>query len=537
MYELRQCLNCLFMYFCYNIFQRYNDTKIMQISFKFIMYIFDAVSEALPEINTNGSACERWSSVENIVKAAAVSTIGLTAPTGRRDTPHCPEMAAMSAEQRKLKLWRQNTRDVNNKAALKLQRNAILHAMRRKARSNAEERLDRMASEVERLHDGAKMFRALREMTRRPATQLTFHDDAGRIISNSAEINTRVTDHFSRQFTDPTVDGLDAFAGEPSQLTRPITPEEVTLAIGKLNTGRASGHDDIPAEFLKCSAELISHTIANIFNDALQHHELLDIGKGVLILVQKPGKPTGPLTSLRPIVLLSVLRKTLSLIVLSRIAPKVDEYLSSSQSGFRRGRSTADVVFGYRWLCAKAQRHRVTVKFLGIDLSRAFDTIRRDKLLDTLQTFLDESELRMIRFDSYSPTPHSSPVYQQAIAWHLQRLSAHRKETASARYCSLFTLKLLSVTFGHVSQRGRQKMPPYHSMWSTPTIRISSVHLGHSSTTLSASHRCLGRLKMSPDPNNSPTSHSANYGQCGSDVHTSVYNCVYDCMRRSLSRC
>ena len=358
----------------------------------------DAVSEALPEINTNASASERWSSVENIVKEAAESTIGLTAPTGRRDTPHCPEMAAMSAEQRKLKLWRQNTRDANNKAILKLQRNAILHAMRRKARSNTEERLDRMASEVERLHDGAKMFRAVREMTRRPATQLTFHDDAGRIISNSTEINTRVTDHFSRQFTDPTVDRLDAFTGEPSQLTRPITPEEVTLAIGKLNTGRASGHDDIPAEFLKCSAELLSHTIANIFNDALQHHELLDIGKGVLILVQKPGKPTGPLTSLRPIVLLSVLRKTLSLIVLSRIAPKVDDYLSSSQSGFRRGRSTADVVFGYRWLCAKAQRHRVTVEFLGIDLSRVFDTIRRDKLLYTLQTFLDESELRMIRF-------------------------------------------------------------------------------------------------------------------------------------------
>ena len=56
------------------------------------------------------------------------------------------------------------------------------------------------------------------------------------------------------------------------------------------------------------------------------------------------------------------------------------------------------MVFGYRWLSAKAQRHRVTVEFLGIDLSRAFDTIHRDKLLDTLQTFLGESELRMIRF-------------------------------------------------------------------------------------------------------------------------------------------
>ena len=76
----------------------------------------------------------------------------------------------------------------------------------------------------------------------------------------------------------------------------------------------------------------------------------------------------------------------------------MDNFLSPSQSGFRRGRSTADVVFGYRWLCAKVQRQRVTIEFLCIDLSRAFDTIRRDKLLEVLQSFIDEPELRMIRF-------------------------------------------------------------------------------------------------------------------------------------------
>ena len=76
----------------------------------------------------------------------------------------------------------------------------------------------------------------------------------------------------------------------------------------------------------------------------------------------------------------------------------MDNFLSPSQSGFRRGRSTADVVFGYRWLCVKVQRQRVTIECLCIDLSRAFDTIRRDKLLEVLQSFLDEPELRMIRF-------------------------------------------------------------------------------------------------------------------------------------------
>ena len=112
----------------------------------------------------------------------------------------------------------------------------------------------------------------------------------------------------------------------------PITPGEVQRAISKLNSGRACGHDDLPADLLKSTADLIAPAIAENFNDALEHHEPLDIGKGVLILLQKPGKPVGPLTSVRPIVLLSALRKTLPLVVLSRIATKVDNFLSPSSS-------------------------------------------------------------------------------------------------------------------------------------------------------------------------------------------------------------
>ena len=99
----------------------------------------------------------------------------------------------------------------------------------------------------------------------------------------------------------------------PSPLAMPITQVEVQRAISKLNSGRACGHDDLPADLMKSTADLIASSITIIFNDALEHHEPLDIGKGVLILLQKPGKPVGPLTiiSVRPIVLLSALRKTL----------------------------------------------------------------------------------------------------------------------------------------------------------------------------------------------------------------------------------
>ena len=103
------------------------------------------------------------------------------------------------------------------------------------------------------------MFRAVREMTRKP---VAIHDNSGRTICNAAELNARVTEHFSSQFSDPSEEGLNAFT--ESRLTHRITPAEIKRAIGKLSSGRASGHDVIPAELFKCSADLIAQPIADI---------------------------------------------------------------------------------------------------------------------------------------------------------------------------------------------------------------------------------------------------------------------------------
>ena len=77
---------------------------------------------------------------------------------------------------------------------------------------------------------------------------------------------------------------------------------------------------------------------------------------------------------------------TKSLITLHRFSDHVNDFLSPSQSGFRRGRSTTDVVWGHRWLAEKCQRYKYVIEILGIDFSLAFDTIRRKKLLDVLSS-------------------------------------------------------------------------------------------------------------------------------------------------------
>ena len=78
----------------------------------------------------------------------------------------------------------------------------------------------------------------------------------------------------------------------------------------------------------------------------------------------------------------------LSLVILARISSKVNSYLSAGQSGFRQGSSTADIVFGYRCMAAKSHKYQEAMEILGIDM-RAFDTIRRDRLMQILETFLD----------------------------------------------------------------------------------------------------------------------------------------------------
>ena len=72
----------------------------------------------------------------------------------------------MSDTQRKLRLQVNNTTNPARKQELKQQRNRILHAQRRRARDNASVRPDHLGPEVKRLHGGAKMCRAVREMTR-----------------------------------------------------------------------------------------------------------------------------------------------------------------------------------------------------------------------------------------------------------------------------------------------------------------------------------------------------------------------------------
>ena len=114
----------------------------------------------------------------------------------------------------------------------------------------------------------------------------------------------------------------------------------------------------------------------------------------------KTKQKKGPLKTLKPINLLDLLNtstKILSVITLNRTQEKVEQYLSTSQAVYRPKQSTGDIVWAHRFIIGKVQLHQDLVHITGIDMSSAFNTMNRQKLINELNTFLDEDEHCIIR--------------------------------------------------------------------------------------------------------------------------------------------
>ncbi|XP_029654849.1 uncharacterized protein LOC115228403 [Octopus sinensis] len=203
-----------------------------------------------------------------------------------------------------------------------------------------------------------------------------------------------------------------------------------------MNNNRAAGYDGVPGELLKYAPNSLASFFAQILNKAFAQHCLLPIGTGIIIPVQKPGKRRGPCGSLRPVVLVTSLRKTLSTIVRSRISRSVDRYLSCSQSGFRPGRSTADIVWTHRWINAICQKYKRSFYVLGIDMSKAFDSINRCKLLIVLKNIVDEDSLRMKINFYYRKLNFLSELALRSLDYFLQMLEPHKGTHYSLYYLS-----------------------------------------------------------------------------------------------------
>ena len=124
--------------------------------------------------------------------------------------------------------------------------------------------------------------------------------------------------------------------------------------------------------------------IAQIWNDEVVPQDWKD-ASFVPIFKKGNRKQCG---NYRGILLLSIAGKIMSSVILNRINQNIcPNILLETQSGFRSGRSTMDMIFSLKQIQEKCVEQNMPLYVVFIDFSKTFDTISRDGLWLVLNKF------------------------------------------------------------------------------------------------------------------------------------------------------
>jgi hypothetical protein len=184
----------------------------------------------------------------------------------------------------------------------------------------------------------------------------------------------------------------------PVKMDKPFTSQEIERAARGMKNNKSSGIDNINAEYVKYAANEIHQGIADILNETAATGKYpAEMKIGLLTPLPKPGKKQGPPANLRPIILLSVLRKLLAICLIKRCWNRLSTQIPLSQAAYQVGRSTTEQVFAVKLLAEKAiTSSHYNIYILMLDMSKAFDTVNRKLLLEDLQDVLNEDEMHMM---------------------------------------------------------------------------------------------------------------------------------------------
>lgn len=167
----------------------------------------------------------------------------------------------------------------------------------------------------------------------------------------------------------------------------PATREEILKHINQLKNNKAHGIDEIRAEHLKIIAEDISEPLKEIINLCFLQGKFPEVLKTSLVTPIYKSGDQKEMSNYRPISLITNITKIVEKCIKSRIIEFIEKYniISKNQYGFRAGYNTQDAASELTSKIYKAldNSHRCLCIFL--DLSKAFDSICHQRLMEKLE--------------------------------------------------------------------------------------------------------------------------------------------------------
>ena len=210
------------------------------------------------------------------------------------------------------------------------------------------------------------------------------------LIKDPNKILGRWHEHFKDLFFNPSEVDNDAIDSLPQaeirhHLDRLPTFEEVELAAKQLNSGKASV--EVPVELLQTGSKNVLHAIHDSFVNSWGGIPIpQDWINGILVSIFKGKGEKSVCDNYRGITLLESVGKVLARLLLNRLTEDIcPTVIPESQSGFRSGRGTVDMIFAVRQVQEKCIEQQMSLYQVFVDLTKAFDTVNRNVLWKILE--------------------------------------------------------------------------------------------------------------------------------------------------------
>ncbi len=298
--------------------------------------------------------------------------------------------------------------DINMKSYYKKYSNLLTHIKESSKKLYYERKFDELKNDIKKTWKTINSIVNIRKTKKNNLTSIKSGND---IISDPHDI----ANHFNEFFRGigpklaskiPTCNkSFRDYLKNPVQETfiaNLCTPDEISKTIHELKKTNSCGIDNVPTSIIKISKDIISEPLCKIFNSSFSTGIFLDKLKIAKIIPIHKAESTTNVSNYRPISLLSCFSKVLERLMYKRLISFINRHsiLYNFQFGFRTDHSTQLALLESTDQIYNSLDQSEFFLALYLDLSKAFDTVDLNILLDKLEHYgIRGNELQW--FESY----------------------------------------------------------------------------------------------------------------------------------------
>ena len=166
---------------------------------------------------------------------------------------------------------------------------------------------------------------------------------------------------------------------------KPLTKEELGIALKGLKTGKTPGANGLTTAFFKMFFCKFGNEFHDAVSEMFQSKSLTaTMNRGIINLIPKSNRDTRMLNNMRPITLLDTSYKIIEKAIANRLQEALDIIIHSDQKGFMKGRRISSNIRKIFDLMKYTEENNLNAVILSLDFLKCFDYVEHSALIGAL---------------------------------------------------------------------------------------------------------------------------------------------------------